>query len=51
MITREQQREFWRRMRHSMGQQSGRSVQAVQVEDSDGVVTNYTTQDGIENAI
>jgi hypothetical protein len=34
-----------------MGQQSGRRVQEVQVEDSNGVITNYTTQNGIENAI
>jgi hypothetical protein len=51
MITRERQREFWRRMRHSMGQQSGRSVQSVQVAESGGGITEHTTQNGIENAI
>jgi hypothetical protein len=51
MIAREQQREFWKRMKGGMQQQSGRSVQSVQVEQEDGAVVEHTDQADIEDAI
>ena len=51
MITRERQRDMWRRLKHSMAHQSGRSVGLVQVEQDTGNVVEYSTQEGIEHAI
>jgi hypothetical protein len=51
MIVRERQREHWCHMRHSMGQQTGRSVQSVQVEQEGGEIVEYNTQEDIEEAI
>ena len=51
MIARERQRDFWRSMKAGMQSQSGRSVQAVQVEQDNGEVVEYTNQSDIEEAI
>ena len=51
MIARERQRDFWKSMKGAMQRQSGRSVQAVQVEQDDGEVLEHTNQAEIEEAI
>ena len=51
MIARERQRDFWRNMKGAMQQQSGGSVQSVQVENDNGEVAEHTDQADIEDAI
>ena len=51
IVRNEKIRHHWRQMKHSMQQQQGRSVQAVQVEQTDGTTMEYTDQAGIEQAI
>ncbi len=51
MITREHPGECWRRLRHSMGHQNGRSVQSVQVEQDNGEILEYNTQEEVEDII
>jgi hypothetical protein len=51
IIEREKQRAFWRRLNYAMRKPQGRSVRVAQVEGEDGEVTEYDTQDSVENAI
>lgn len=51
IIKRERERAFWRRLRHTMGARSGGSVQAVQVEDENGNIETYSTQEEVHEAI
>lgn len=51
MIARERQRDFWKTMKGTMQQQSGRSVQSVQVEQENGEVVEHVNQGDIEEAI
>ena len=50
-IKRERERAFWRRLRYAMSSRTGGSVQAVQVEDDDGNIEVYSTQEEVHEAI
>jgi hypothetical protein len=51
IIKREKERDFWRKLKYTMGKKSGRSVQAVQVEDTEGNIEVLNTQAEIHEAI
>jgi hypothetical protein len=51
IIKREKERLFWRKLKHTMGKKSGGSVQAVQVEDTEGNIEVFHTQADIHEAI
>lgn len=51
LIKREKDRAFWSRLQTALGKKRGRSVSTVQVEDSQGAITDYNTQEGIQEAI
>jgi hypothetical protein len=52
MIKREKDQAFWRRLNFALGKHTrGRSVRAVQVEDSTGRVIDYDTEETVQEAI
>ncbi len=51
IIKREKERSFWRKLKYTMGKKSGGSVQAVQVEDTEGNIEVLNTQADIHEAI
>ena len=51
IIKNEKLRLQWRRLKHAMQQQQGRSVQAVQVEQDNGEIVEHSDQEGIHQAI
>ncbi|KAL9190098.1 hypothetical protein ACHAXT_007309 [Thalassiosira profunda] len=51
IISREQQRAFWRRLNFVTGKKRTRSVTTVQVEQAGGAIEEVTTQQGVEHAI
>ncbi len=52
IIKREKDQAFWRRLNFALGKHiSGRSVRAVQVEDSAGGVIDYDTEKTVQHAI
>ena len=51
IIERERQRAFWKRVNYHMRKKQGGSVRIVQVEDEDGGINEYDTQDEVESAI
>lgn len=51
IIEREKQRAFWRRMNYVMKASKGKSARVVQVQDEDGGITEFSTQDEVESAI
>jgi hypothetical protein len=51
IIKREKERSFWQKLKYTMGKKSGGSVQAVQVEDTEGNIEVLNTQAEIHEAI
>ncbi len=51
IIKREQEQAFWRRLKYMMKKQTGGSVQLVQVEDENGNIEEFTTQEEVHEAI
>jgi len=51
IISRERDRAFWRRLNWALGAKRGNSVSAVQVEDGEGGIIEYTTQPEVQNAL
>ena len=51
IIKREQEQAFWRRLKYTMKKQTGGSVQLVQVEDEDGNIEEFTTQEEVHEAM
>lgn len=51
VIQREQDRAYWGRMRSAFGKKRGTSVRAVQMKDEDGVMTEYNTQQSVQEVI
>jgi hypothetical protein len=52
IIRREKDCSFWRRLNFALGKHiRGRSVREVQVEDENGGVLEFDTQEGVQNAI
>ncbi len=51
IIKREKERLFWRKLKYTMGKKSGGSVQAVQVEDTEGNIDVFNTQADIHEVI
>jgi hypothetical protein len=51
IIEREKQRAFWPRLNYSMRKNKGSSVRSVQLQDDEGGVTEFTTQEEVEGAI
>jgi exonuclease III len=51
IIKREKERAFWRRLRYAMASKSGGSVRSVQVEDAEGNIEVFSSQDEVHEAI
>ena len=51
IISRERNRSFWCRLNWALGTKQGNSVSAVQVDDGEGGVIEYSTQTDIQNAL
>eukprot|EP00956_Cyclotella_meneghiniana_P010715 scaffold14988_cov36-Cyclotella_meneghiniana.AAC.2 len=51
IISREKDRAFWRRINFALGKKRGTSVSAVQVKDKDGNLTEYNTQQEVQEVI
>jgi hypothetical protein len=51
MIKCEWEQAFWRCLKYTMKKQNGGSVQFVQVEDEDGNIEEFTTQEEVHEAI
>ncbi len=52
IVKRELDRAFWRRLNFALGKHiHGRRIRAVQVEDVAGVVIDYETEEGVQEAI
>ena len=51
IIKGEQERAFWRRLKYTMAAWTGGSVQSVQVEDTEGNVEVFCTQQEVHGAI
>eukprot|EP00956_Cyclotella_meneghiniana_P029293 scaffold70426_cov59-Cyclotella_meneghiniana.AAC.4 len=51
IIRREQDRSFWRRLNYALGKKRGSSVSAVQVKDKDGNITEYNSQQEVQDII
>ncbi len=51
IIQREKDKSFWRRMSYSLGKPRGGACFRVQVEQADGTVQEYSSQDNLQGAI
>jgi hypothetical protein len=52
IIGQERDRSFWRRLNFALGKHIlGQSIQEVQVEDGNGGILEFDTQEGVQNAI
>ena len=51
IIQSERDRAFWRRLNWALGKRQGCSVRAVQVEEQDGTISEYTTQSEVQHII
>ncbi len=51
IIKQESEKAFWRCVKYVMKKQSGSSVRVVQVEDEDGELVAFSTQEEIHEAI
>eukprot|EP00956_Cyclotella_meneghiniana_P000971 scaffold1144_cov22-Cyclotella_meneghiniana.AAC.5 len=51
VIQREQDRAYWRRINFALGKKRGSSVSAVQMKDKDGLLTEYNTQQSVQDVI
>ena len=51
IIKHERERGFWRKLKFEMGKALGGSVQTVQVEEKEGNVEVFSTQDEVHEAI
>jgi hypothetical protein len=51
IIKQEKERGFWRKLKFKMGKASGGSVQSVHVEDKEGNVEIFATQEKVHEAI
>jgi len=51
IIKREKDRAFWGRIQFAFGKKRGRSVSSVQVENAAGIVTEYSGQQEVQEAI
>jgi hypothetical protein len=51
IIQREKDRAYWRRLNFALGKKRGTSVSAVQLQDEDGNIREYNTQQEVQDAI
>jgi hypothetical protein len=51
IIEREKQSAFWRQLNYAMRKKGGGSIRSIQIQTDEGQITEYTSQNKVEEAI